>query len=580
MSQNYRINKNSKFPSSEEIQKLKDFDALLENFNATKPKPKPNAGGNTIIRTLTIIGGAIAAAVVGIIFFFTIGKDNQIDLKYDQAQAEFFQAQPYINPPLKAVPANFSEQSISADEGGVIEYKSGSRIIIPRGAFVAANGEPVAGQVAIHFREMHDFVDFFLSGIPMTYDSAQTKYALESAGMIEIIAEQNGKRVNLAPEKPIQVELVSEILAQPVNIPPRYNIYKLDTLNRNWVYQNVDQIQFQEDEALPTVNLSPAQKIFQDEITQINNKAAKALEELEASIPLPVKPKEPIKHVGERPTLELDFEEDNVELAGNGNLQELKQLYEGTIWQISDRSANYSPADLGQTWTNIRMAPLNNRDFELTLVGTEKEVTLIVSPVLMGNDFIQAKNRYEAGLKEYQLAFEEREAKLSEKRAAIQKQVESDRLAAIQTYEQNQADLQVNSQDAVPTLVRRKIVNRFKVSSCGVWNCDRPVPIEKQRLAASFTDQNGKALDNQAAYLVNRNQNTVRQFLAKGGAPVHFDKNSDNLLWMVTAENKIAIYRADSFKGIKNDAKEHTFVMQVVDRTIQSEEDVRSILQF
>lgn len=42
--------------------------------------------------------------------------------------------------------------------------------------------------VKITYREFADPIDFFVSGIPMEYDSAGRKYNFESSGMCEINA--------------------------------------------------------------------------------------------------------------------------------------------------------------------------------------------------------------------------------------------------------------------------------------------------------------------------------------------------------------------------------------------------------
>jgi len=175
---NFKINPPQ--PSSEQIAKHQDFDALLKQFQETeKVEPKRKS------RVIWLRYATAAAAAVVLLFFvrgFFSGEKGM-------TQEEYFASQPFVNPPLENIKPTFTSKKVSANQGGIYEYDNGSKLIVPAAAFVNQNGKIVEGDVNIKFREMHDYVDFFLSGIPMTYDSAGTKYILESAGMVEIYAE-------------------------------------------------------------------------------------------------------------------------------------------------------------------------------------------------------------------------------------------------------------------------------------------------------------------------------------------------------------------------------------------------------
>ena len=70
------------------------------------------------------------------------------------------------------------------------------------------------------------------------------------------------------------------------------------------------------------------------------------------------------------------------------------------------------------------------------------------------------------------------------------------------------------------------------------------------------------------------------RFYASENANVMFDGNSENMLWMITDENKIAMYTPEQFQQISQGTKKHTFVMDMIDEPIASEEDLRKILVF
>lgn len=86
----------------------------------------------------------------------------------------------------------------------------GTTIFIPRNCFTTANNDSVAGEVTIIYREFHDAVDIFLSGIPMEFMSMGEKRYFRTAGMFEIDAQAGGAKANLKPGKTIDVRMPSQ----------------------------------------------------------------------------------------------------------------------------------------------------------------------------------------------------------------------------------------------------------------------------------------------------------------------------------------------------------------------------------
>ena len=114
----------------------------------------------------------------------------------------------------------------------------------------------------------------------------------------------------------------------------------------------------------------------------------------------------------------------------------------------------------------------------------------------------------------------------------------------------------------------------------GIWNCDRPIPPSEQRFKASFADKNGNTFHNRTAYLVDKSRNTVKQFYTAEKTPLNFNENSENLLWLLTEDNKIAVFRPEDFKRINQPKGSYQFEMTVIDKEIKSEADVRAVLHF
>ena len=131
---------------------------------------------------------------------------------------------------------------------------------------------------------------------------------------------------------------------------------------------------------------------------------------------------------------------------------------------------------------------------------------------------------------------------------------------------------------ATDEIIKKRVINRFTASGFGIWNCDRPMPPNRLILTANFKNENGQSYKNKTAYLVDKSRNTVYQFLAEDGAQLNIDMNAQNLLWLVTDDNKIAVIRPEDFKAISKETEEHDFVMQKIDKEIIDEKDVRDIL--
>lgn len=588
MGNNYNFKINPRLPSSEEIQRHKDFGALLRQYKGQQESRRTRR-----LRRLRVVSASSAAAAAVAAIAIVLGGIFSAPNEPARTAEEYFAQQEFIKPPLaKDIQPQFASFRVDANQGGVYEYPSGSRLVVPAAAFADDRGRLIEGEVDIRYREMHDYVDFFLSGVPLTYDSAGVKYHLESAGMIEIYAEQDGKRVQLAPGKNIDVELVSEIIVSSfnLNVPPRYHVYQLDTFSREWLYQDVDNIQFIEDEILEESDpLFQYKKELLSSYDAIESRVAEQLRALESSIPKPVEPLRPQRAAPGRPTLELNFLDGslNVEDTQNGEVQDelakLQRMYKGVIWQISPSSPAFDERAFNVRWQSVRIRPANNRDYELTLIHPQNQVTLIVSPVLMGSDYEAALQRYEGEYQAYEAARAEWEARLKEQKQALLGEAEREKAEALKAYDHKLDELRASGLEfgnATRYLVKRKVVNRFKATGFGFWNCDRLIPPAEQRVQAAFRDQHGNFYRNHTAYLVDRSENTVYRLYATDKTPLHFDANSENLLWIVTDDHKIAVARPEDFARINPEKNAYTLQLKLIDKEILNEEDVRAILQF
>ncbi len=559
MPHNYRIRIDQEEPSREEIHSHMDFDALLATHASQQEARRPLR-----IRRLVYLTSAAAAAILLLFMWQPLNR-----LLQAPSAGDYFASQPYVNPPsLSLAPTVASPKAVDAYKGGIIEYPSGSRIVVPAAAFMNDRGRLIGGDVEVHYRELHDYVDFFVSGVPMAYDSAGLQRYLTSAGMVEVYAEQNGQRVQLAPGKTIQVELVSEVKLKDYFSLPTYYVYQMDTVERRWVYRNIDMVQFvDDDEQWLSSEEHSAQGLLQERTQALELEYREALAALQATVPVPPAPIKPSQASGERPTFELDFAAGELPLDPGSEVsdEDIQRLHEGTIWEILPESPEVDPRAFQVNWERVRLRQLQEDRYEIMFIHPDNQETLIARPVLLGEDYAQAMEAYDYEKTVYDAAVQAREEQLSERVEFLQ-QTYADRRAALQ--EQIQAEIDQN-----PEWLRRKIISRFVVNEFGYWNCAQPTPIPSQEMTVSYRDGEGNALENRTAFVINKEYNTLYRFHAVDDGQLTLIPGSENLVWVVDETGHIALAKLSA------EEETSTIVLERIDETIDSEQTLRNLLQ-
>jgi len=562
----YKFIFNQPPPTDQQIAAHMDFESLLAQHQSTKKK-----GG--MVKVFYWLAPAAAAAVLGWLFFANFFGSTSND-QYQIAEQAYFQEQPFVNPPMPEIQAAFVSQKMDAYKGGSFTNKNGSTVIVPKAAFVNEAGEVIGGEVEILYREYHDYVDFFLSGIPMHYDSSGVRYQLESAGMMELYAEQDGKRLNVAPGKEIQVELKGEVFvdANQPNKLPQFNIYKLNVAERNWNYKGADKIEWA-DKLLDVKSASAkAKRAFDREKKSIASKRTADLEAAEGSILKPVAPRQPTQTRPDDFTFDLAFNEfDDPSLVG------LKEQYEGTLWKVVENEQSFnSEMAKGVQWEDMDLKKLNELDFELTLFSGGNSIKVIVNPVLTGEKLQQAISSYNAAQSNYNNQLIDWEKAVASKKESLNRKYDALLLAANNEYEDALSGVEKNANRSI----KRKVINRFTADKLGIWNCDFPTKPYDAKVNGQFVDDSQKALNENTGYLVDQNRNSLGKFYTTTDTPVSYNSQSANLMWIVAEDGNIAVFKPEHFEGIKSNDDSYTFKMNRVDKNISSEAELRRVLEF
>jgi hypothetical protein len=155
---------------------------------------------------------------------------SEVDKTTTQSNAVKTASKTSVQAPNQAWDVPFEKHHLDPSQSMQIQTQGGSTIDIPSGTLVDVQGNPVAGEAEIQYREFHTAADIFRSGIPMRYDSAGNSHILKSAGMFEIRASQNGEELFIAEGKQIDVKMKSSRGGS-------YNFYKLNEAgDNNWQF--------------------------------------------------------------------------------------------------------------------------------------------------------------------------------------------------------------------------------------------------------------------------------------------------------------------------------------------------------
>lgn len=581
----YKYIFNPKKLDSKTVNQYKDFDALYQEYDNTVPKTKRPG---RLRKILPWIGVAAAATVAFFLTVFSPNK-NKVNEKDILAKTEFVKS-----PVNDSVAQNFETATVDADKGGTIKIKQTTFHIPPR-AFVNRAGNLALGPVDIKLKEYHDFVDFFVSGIPMEYDSLGTRYQLESAGMIEVYAEQDGERVELALGKTLEIQLEAEIkVAKDAKKAPEFNIYKLDDEKRNWVYDSEDKIDFLDDGNIVSdlKNEDRFESDYNEKVQAIDKEFEIAVQKVKNENPIPVQPLKPSKANSESFTFELDIEdletnsrrtdEHSSVLRSEQSLRELKKKYAKAVWEVIPGQSTWKPSIASTEWDDYNLKPINQYEYLVTFIKGSESVDIKVKPVLLGDDYEAAVASFNQEFAAFEVEKAKAEEVIKERVAKLEEAKAIKARTAKLELEEKVAALKAAGRDDLATdeMIKRRIVNSFSISSFGTWNCDRPFPPYVTKINAKFEDKQSNSYSGNIAYLVDDNRNTVFRFYADEGVELNYDENAKNIMWFVTKENKLALYRPDDFKKVNQKVGKHTFVMDIAPDPIDSEEDIRRILSF
>jgi hypothetical protein len=521
---NYNIKRNREPLTDADIAKGQNFDAFMKAYSGAKI---PFYKTGTFYMSVAALGLVIG---VGSYFLSNSGEEAAAPTAF-------------VQPALKGVDVADTVFTMDAAEGGEFIYNTGSLIRVPEGGFLDSAGNVVKGNVEIRYREFHNTADIFIAGIPMTYDSAGTKFHFESAGMLEITAWQNGKPLKANPDAPVKVAMASN------SDNAKFNVYYLDTVKKNWTFIAKDKavvVGFAKDTA-----------------------AKSNTPNYTASITPPVEVKKADKM---KPSFVIGFEP--------AEFPELAS-YTGVRFQVDENKTPYNKEDKKIQWEDVSIE--RNKDgvsYTVTFTHGPKTSTYITDVVVNEADYAAAKKIYDAKYAAYQAALKS----INDKNAAANKALEAKLLNAdAQRIFKNDTALRAAlARRAMANVSSEKedmVVREFVIEDFGIWNSDCPSSLpEGQPIFVKLLDsRTKKALVVNHVILVEKGKNAIYTYYARDLAQFQFNPNAENLLWAVTQDGKLAVCSNDDLQNIAG-KKEANLTMTVSAEDLKSPAQARAAL--
>ncbi len=555
--------------NAEEISKGKNFDQLMNMATPIKlPFYKAGWFGPSVI-TAVLISASIVTYILMSDINNTTNSSTYIPEKPKKENTvknklvTYSEDTPCINPPSESLQISGTSYKVDNQKGDKIKHASGTIIEIPKNAF-EINGKPVEGEVEIKYKEYKDQVDILLSGIPMHYDSANTDYVLESAGMVQINGFQDDIPVNIANGKTIKISFPTEDNSK------RFNLYELDTANNRWDYMGKPSLTNEKEAEIiqpkieksilnetliidlnnDTLNITTNKNILNNYSTNIDQiqtdltEVKKEIKELENNVP--IQPKKSINK-DRQFNLEVDPEE----------FPELSE-YEKVLFEVIENT-EFNNSLYSIEWDDVILEEYKKGEMYRMKLSKDDNITnLMVRPVFEGENMEEAIKKFDNYTKKLEVKKEEEKVLKEKYEKAYQKYKEE-----LEKFQQEQ---KIREEAAKNWKKNADFANNLKMSfeieRFGTWNCDSPVPQPKGKtVSASFSNLAGTSIILGTVYLIERKRNAIFPYNYNQYNKLKFNPEEDNILVGFTSDDQIAIFETAKFKEIKE--KKHEFKMEL-----------------
>jgi hypothetical protein len=230
--------------------------------------------------------------------------------------------------------------------------------------------------------------------------------------------------------------------------------------------------------------------------------------------------------------------------------------FSDVVWEFAGSDPSQSPEAnewiYSEKWTNVSLRTKQDQEaaFVIRLENARRNFETVITPAFSAGDYEKASATYSQRIREY-----------NEKYASLQRQV--------------------RRQEAEASLIRS-----FRVSSLGLYNCDRAMSPGAVAINASFRIKGGEELPaGTSVFLVRGEQDVIRFTLNGSACNLSIDPENVNQLLVVLGDKRIGVVSREDFRAIDfenlsaQQKREYTFYLKPVERPIEEEEDLRVLLK-
>ncbi len=569
--------------SDEEIKKHQNFEQLVKQFkqqSLNKAKHDKSWWKSKKVRYSAVIAGITVICTVSYLALFKNETKQNTTHETVITQNTNTQNTPtkknFISEPSQKLKVNYTSYKINNAKGGEIKHPTSSKIKVPVNTFVDKNGKDIIGDVTIEYREFHDAADIIASGIPMTYDSAGTKYTLESAGMFDIKGSQNGEPVFIKKDKKVEVELAS------ANSENKFNQYFLDTVTKNWLYLKKDdrlsilKTQNKSHEKPNDIEANPKLQNLKNQIDVVIPKKIDSVKFVYTkkidAIPKAKEPSKINKPTPGRPTFYLE-----------GSYKEFPELaaFDNVIFEVGPENKNYRQEMHEITWSDVKVSegPVKGKNYLLTLTYRKQVEKLVVYPTLSGADLEKAEKKYQQKFKDYENLVEKKQveekrlmAEMEAKQKAYlaeikmkQEEFDKQRAKLMAEFKQKEESQLASNFNAMS--LQTKATRLFSISSFGVFNSDCPhaEPTGKTITPMFAINDQSLPVNPDILYMVDHNTKVVYNIAFKDGFKITYEP-TNNYSLCIFRNNKLFICNKDQFKATTNKDSNRFTVTELPDK--------------
>ncbi|MBU2019787.1 MAG: hypothetical protein KJ941_09085 [Bacteroidetes bacterium] len=539
------FNLDRKKVSSQQIESRQNFSGVIDKLHNLKPPffKSPWFYGAAGLASITL--------VVGLVFFFSDNeeKNPKPPLTASSISVGDLQDTPCIKPISETSDLAFSVYAIDPRRGGNIVLSSGTEIRIDKQSLVTENSTPVE----LRIREFHNKEEAFVAGIPM--DQGQSN-AFESAGMIEIRANQEGKPIEINRVKPIEISL------SLYKDPKEFQFWYLDEASKSWnehdvIYSKEDLKDNKKEIKKAEITLKQIHQkieICEDKISTVNTKTT------DNSL---------VPTLGSR-KLQIEFDEkDFPELKG----------YKDIEFEYVAFTEEVSKTLKSQVWNTVSLK--KSGDYVAVFSNAKGSQAVKVRPVLKGKSLQDVENQLAAA---EELRISEL-AKLSSEKESLQKralQLQAKYDGMIADMEQELQGGYMNTSNRSSAFANQTALNQatadFQMTRFGLYNCDKPIPYPPKRPEfIAFSDENENVLRPTAVHVFDLTKDCRYSYERGGTHDLSEIGWNDNPSSIIVFDKEGRMFIANGID--KNNSKSKNIVLKKIDNSGMTVDNLRKMIR-